>query len=122
MTLTATGKALERPMMAARDDRVATIKQCVDAIKPVKFYAWEEQYLSAIAVKRDAQMRLLVRYRGYVILSVNIGKAFPVVAGAATLLTVAAERGGALDAADAFGAIAVFQTLRVGMVILSVHR
>ena len=116
--LTRTGHALERPMLAARDARVATIQQAIDAIKAVKFYAWEEQYLDAVALRRARQVALIVAYRGYVILSVNIGKCFPVVAGAATLVTVAAANGGELDASDAFGAIAVFQTLRVGMVIL----
>ncbi|KAH8055854.1 ATPase [Aureococcus anophagefferens] len=109
---------LERPMMKARDRRVAGVKQAVECIKAVKFYAWEEQYRDAIGDRRDAQLKLATAYRAYVILSVNIGKCFPVVAGAITILTVAAQRGGTISAAKAFGALAVFQTLRVGMIML----
>ena len=116
--LTLGGKRLERPMMKARDRRVAGVKQAVECIKAVKFYAWEEQYRDAIGDRRDAQLRLATAYRAYVILSVNIGKCFPVVAGAITILTVAARRGGTISAAKAFGALAVFQTLRVGMIML----
>ena len=47
----------------------------------------------------------------------NIGKCFPVVAGAATLMVVAGS-GSDLTAGDAFGTLAVFQTLRVGMIML----
>ncbi|KAH8082928.1 ATPase [Aureococcus anophagefferens] len=110
--LTLGGKRLERPMMKARDRRVAGVKQAVECIKAVKFYAWEEQYRDAIGDRRDAQLKLATAYRAYVILSVNIGKCFPVVAGAITILTVAAQRGGTISAAKAFGALAVFQTLR----------
>ena len=47
----------------------------------------------------------------------NIGKCFPVVAGAATLMVVAGS-GSDLTAGDAFGTLAVFQTRRVGMIML----
>ena len=52
--LTLGGKRLERPMMKARDRRVAGVKQAVECIKAVKFYAWEEQYRDAIGDRRDA--------------------------------------------------------------------
>ena len=117
-SLTLRGKALERPMTRARDWRVAGIKQAIDSIKAVKFYAWEEQYRDEIGRRRDAQLELSVAYRVFVILSINMGKCFPVVAGAITIITVASQRGGTISAAKAFGALAVFQTLRVGMIML----
>ena len=47
-----------------------------------------------------------------------MGKAFPNIACAVTLMVVSSVRGGKLSAANAFGALAVFQTIRIGMIML----
>jgi len=117
-TLTQRSRKLEKVQMAARDRRTGAIGAAIASAKAVKLYAWEEQYLEQIGKRRDEQVDLVTKYRAYVALSVNIGKSFPVVAGAVTLMVVAATRGGALDAENAFSALAVLQTLRVGMIML----
>lgn len=111
-------KRIEPFLFKARDERVKAIEQAVKGIKAVKFYAWEDQFFDMVAEKRRAQLKVLLSYRLNVLLSVTMGKVFPVLAGVVTLLAVGMSNGGELEASDAFAALAVFQTIRVGMIML----
>jgi len=112
--------AAEPELFGARDEVVAAIRQAVKAMKAVKFYAWEDQFAELVASKRATQSDALVRYRLPLLVSISIGKSFPVIATVVTLVSVAARRNGNLNAEDAFAALAVFQTIRVGMIILPI--
>jgi ABC-type multidrug transport system fused ATPase/permease subunit len=102
--------------MAARDLRLVALRQVVNAIKAVKYYAWEAQYTELVERLRVEELKHLTTARVLTVTSVSVGKAFPVIATCATLVTVALVGDGTLDAADAFATLAIFQQLRLGMV------
>ncbi|KAJ8602954.1 hypothetical protein CTAYLR_001545 [Chrysophaeum taylorii] len=109
---------VEPSMFEARDETVRAISRALRGIKAVKFYAWEDQFLEMVRGLRERHIKILLRFRLFVLLSVAMGKVFPVFATVVTLVTIAMARGGRLRTGDAFAALAVFQTIRVGMVML----
>jgi len=120
---TVAAKKIEHEVFESRDKVVNTIRQAIKAAKAVKFYAWEDQYAALVKEKRAVQAGWMVKYRTQLMVSISTGKTFPVVATVATLVVTASRRGNfRLDAEDAFSAVAVFQTIRVGMIIVPLSR
>ena len=118
-------KRFEPKVFDHRDTVVAAIKQSIKAIKAVKFYAWEDQYAEVVRQRRKTQGDWMVKYRLNLMASISTGKAFPVVATVATLVSSASLRRSNryhIDAEDAFSALAVFATIRVGMIIVPLSR
>jgi len=109
---------IEVPCNAARDRRLQQLRQVVEGMKAVKYYAWEDEFAQMLQRSRLDEVGHVRRMRSYMTGGISLGKCFPVIAAMLTLVTVAATHGGNIDAADAFATVAVFQTLRVGMITL----
>jgi len=113
-------KKIEPQVTSKRDDVLASISRAIRASKALKFFAWESQFASRIHDLRNKHASKIIAYRLRIMLSVSMGKAFPIVATVCTLLTTALQHNGQVQAEDAFAVIAVFQTVRVGMIILPI--
>ena len=116
---TRSAKRHEIRVFEARDDVVASIKQSITAMKAVKFYAWEDQYAKAVGERRKFQESWWVKYRLHLVSATAGGKAFPIIATVVTLVfTASLNNNFELNAEDAFSALAVFHTIRLGMTIV----
>jgi ABC-type multidrug transport system fused ATPase/permease subunit len=111
------GKKADLTMQARGEDRIRVMKQVVHGIKAVKFYAWEESYTQLLAAARLNEVNASVRFKSLQIAGVVLGRASPIVGTAAVFIVRTAE-GATMSASEAFATLAVFQTLRIGMIFL----
>ena len=84
------------------------MRQVVDGVKAIKFYACEENYLAKVASARLTEVTAIKRYKQLQTFGVILGRAGPVFATAAVFIARTAE-GRSLSSAEAFATLAVFQ-------------
>ena len=86
-------------------------------MKAIKFYAGEENYAASVVRARIIEVAAIFKFKQLQISGVVLGRAGPIFGTVAVFVTRTAQ-GKPLSASQAFATLAVFQTLRVGMVFL----
>ncbi|KAI8811080.1 P-loop containing nucleoside triphosphate hydrolase protein [Cladochytrium replicatum] len=97
---------------SASDDRSNATNEMLQAMRIVKFYAWEPQFLSRIIKLRNIELHLL-----YIARMLSVGTRIfwvcaPIIVSFVTFLTYTKLAGGELTATTAFTALSLFALLR----------
>ena len=98
-------------------DRLRGMKQVVEGVKAIKFYAWEESFTDKVSGMRDIEVSAQRIYKQIQAVGVIIGRGGPIFA-TAIVFVIRTAQGQPLNSAEAFATLAIFQTLRVGMIFL----
>lgn len=109
---------LEKEVVRLRDQRLRLLKQVIDGHKAVKYNAWEGQFSEAMNAARNAECEALRRYRIAYVSTISAGKGFPPICAMLTIIVTAALNGWKITAADAFATVAIFQTIRIGVILI----
>jgi ABC-type bacteriocin/lantibiotic exporter with double-glycine peptidase domain len=109
---------LEKNVVQLRDQRLRLLKRVIDGNKAVKYTAWEEQYIEVMNAARNAECEALRRYRIAYVSTISAGKGFPPICAMLTIIVTAALNDWSISAADAFATVAVFQTIRIGVILI----
>ena len=72
-------------------DRVRAMKQVVDGIKAIKFYAWEESYLELVADYRKAETDKIRSFNRLQVVGVLLGRAAPILSTATVFVSRTAQ-------------------------------
>eukprot|EP00755_Sulcionema_specki_P009232 Sspe_Gene.43153::Locus_20998_Transcript_1_1_Confidence_1.000_Length_4608::g.43153::m.43153 len=110
-------KHAEENALAAADKRVGGMTRVIEGIRAIKLSAWEDDFLKVITSARREECVYLRRYRLLHIVNVQLGRASPVLAYCGSFLFLGL-RGDAMNAADIFAALIVFQAFRVAMILI----
>eukprot|EP00053_Salpingoeca_punica_P017179 m.164540 g.164540 ORF g.164540 m.164540 type:complete len:1433 (-) comp17138_c0_seq2:376-4674(-) len=109
--------SLREKNIAATDLRVQVMQEILTSIKLVKFYAWEEAFMSVVASLRRRELKLMKK--GALIKTINLMIVFvipPIIA--LTLFSVYVNQEGSLISDIAFTTLSLFNTLRFPLVVL----
>lgn len=108
---------LEKKNLDAADKRVGLVSEIVNSIKAVKFFAWEEAYLSKIDRLRAEECKGIRTFRLVQNASVITGRISPVVSAMVSIVSFGLL-GNELQAGDVFATIAIFQSMRMAVITL----
>jgi ABC-type multidrug transport system fused ATPase/permease subunit len=110
-------KRVEHLEMEAADKRLGIIRQVINDIKPIKLCSWEESFMETIVEARTEECKHMVKFRILYQGVTQVARAMPFIAACPTFVYMAATSQ-QLVAADIFAALAVFMSLRFGLIML----
>ena len=108
---------IEATILKASDKRIGILTEIVASIKAVKFFAWERPYMDKLSAARTDEVTRIQRFRLWQVTSIAIGRAAPAISACAAIVTYALL-GNPLRAGDIFATLAVFQGLRLALIVL----
>ena len=109
---------LEKDVVKLRDRRLSSLKRVIYGHQSVKYHAWEEQFVDLLDERRSEECAALKSYRFAYVSTISAGKGFPPVCAMVTVISVAWFNDWKISAADAFATVAVFQTMRIGVILV----
>ncbi|KAI9209496.1 uncharacterized protein BJ171DRAFT_454466 [Polychytrium aggregatum] len=98
-------------LMEATDQRNASTVETLQAIRIIKFFAWEPQFLKKIGKARDKELACLIKSTVLNGFSVILWNLVPILVAIATFFTFTVFSGRELDAKTAFTCLALFGLL-----------
>lgn len=111
----------EHENLERADRRLNLLQQMINGMRAVKFCAWEEKYLNAVAAARRAECVPLRRLRVLAQSNVQMGRANPMIGSLLAfvyLALVARDNPDSFRPADIFAALNVFLSLRICLIAL----
>eukprot|EP00930_Biecheleria_cincta_P037305 TRINITY_DN25591_c0_g1_i2.p1 TRINITY_DN25591_c0_g1~~TRINITY_DN25591_c0_g1_i2.p1 ORF type:complete len:1288 (-),score=217.38 TRINITY_DN25591_c0_g1_i2:195-4058(-) len=111
-------KIAEQANLSASDERLKLLKQAVDMMRGVKYFAWEPKCLEEISRCRTLECFKIRRFRNLQMLSINLGRMSPVVSCLVTFLIYSVLLERPMAAGDVFAALLIFQSLRTSLIII----
>eukprot|EP01065_Artemidia_motanka_P009171 TRINITY_DN14686_c0_g1_i1.p1 TRINITY_DN14686_c0_g1~~TRINITY_DN14686_c0_g1_i1.p1 ORF type:complete len:1358 (+),score=454.93 TRINITY_DN14686_c0_g1_i1:61-4134(+) len=110
-------KRMELARLKHTDKRLGITTRTIDAIKAVKFCAWEGRFKDDILDARERECAQLRRVRMLMFLNVQLGRVLPYICTATTISALAAL-GHDLEAGQVFATLTVFQSLRLALTFI----
>ncbi|CAG8502741.1 9329_t:CDS:10 [Gigaspora rosea] len=105
-------QTIHKSLMAATDKRMGVINELLQAIRVIKFFAWEDQFRAKIMSARDNELKEVKRRLMQWVYMVCLWTSLPLVIMVAVFITYTKLFGNELTAAVAFTALALFNNLR----------
>ncbi|XP_053202213.1 multidrug resistance-associated protein 1-like [Panonychus citri] len=105
-------RKLQVSVMDHRDERVKAIKEILNGIRIIKFYAWEKsflRYITSLREKEEGQLRKL-SYLEYI--SAFIWHCSPTIVSVTTFASYVLLQGGTLTAEKAFVSLSLFHIMK----------
>lgn len=109
------GGSVEKKNLEAADGRMGIMTEMVVGMKAVKFFSWESSYLSKLFAARNVECASIRQRRMLQVTSVTLGRASPVFASVASVLTYNLS-GHELTAGAIFATISIYQSLRLPLI------
>jgi len=109
-------KQAEQDNLSASDARMRLLKQTMDMIRGVKYFAWEARCLEQITVARTDECQKIRRFRAFQMLAINVGRMSPVLSCLITFTIYAVVLKQPMRAEDIFAALIIFQSMRVSLI------
>ena len=100
------------------DARVNFVRDIINALKIIKFYAWEDAYLKLIAEKRKREITQVKKMQSYQAVVIAYSVMVPTVASLITFLCLYQIKHGNQSAAAIFSSLALFKVLSAQMFII----
>eukprot|EP01065_Artemidia_motanka_P051532 TRINITY_DN9115_c2_g1_i2.p1 TRINITY_DN9115_c2_g1~~TRINITY_DN9115_c2_g1_i2.p1 ORF type:complete len:1113 (+),score=225.64 TRINITY_DN9115_c2_g1_i2:815-4153(+) len=110
-------KQFEKRRLQHTDRRLGITTRAIDAIKAVKFCAWEDRFLRDIRAARDDECDELQQFRTIQFTNVSIGRINPILCAAATYLVMAGI-GEELEPGRVYAILTVFQAMRLALIMI----
>mmetsp|Transcript_70958 Transcript_70958/g.205692 ORF Transcript_70958/g.205692 Transcript_70958/m.205692 type:complete len:1274 (+) Transcript_70958:83-3904(+) len=104
-------KVAEGQMSTIATERLGVLTNIVSAIKAIKYFAWEPEFLEVLREKRSVECVKLQKRARFTVMAIAIGKVTPVTGSLATFVAYALL-GNPIKASTIFAANSVFMTLR----------
>lgn len=111
-------KKAEQANLSASDGRLKLLKQALEIMRGVKYFAWEPKCLEEISHCRTLECFKIRKFRNLQMLSLNLGRMSPVLSCLVTFLIYNLLLGRPMAAGDVFGALLIFQSLRTSLIII----
>ncbi|OZJ03176.1 hypothetical protein BZG36_04070 [Bifiguratus adelaidae] len=105
-------RKLQKLLMEARDERVSQTNEIFQAIRMIKFFAWERTFAKKVMKARDAELRRVIHTYIVHVLFFLLFQAAPLLVTLLSFLCYTKAQGGELTAPIAFTAILLFERLR----------
>lgn len=99
--------------------RLGVLDEILDGIRAVKLFSWEPHYCDEISEAREQECGHVKNYRLKLVSSIVLGRVSPVLSGAVTIIVYAAL-GNELTSRDVFTSVAVFQAMRIALIMLPI--
>jgi ABC-type multidrug transport system fused ATPase/permease subunit len=111
---------IQKGVLAARDKRMGIVNELIGAIKFIKFFAWEEQWIDRALNAREKEMKWMAKARTNSVLFTMLWTLAP---GLVSLVSFAVfvANGHKLDVATAFTAIVLFGMIRQPLNIIPMY-
>ncbi|KAL6945160.1 hypothetical protein ACO0QE_002606 [Hanseniaspora vineae] len=100
------------------DARVNFVRDIINALKIIKFYAWEDAYLKLIAEKRKREINQVRKMQSYQAVVIAYSVMVPTIASLITFLCLYQIKHGNKSAAAVFSSLALFKVLSGQMFII----
>eukprot|EP01065_Artemidia_motanka_P050861 TRINITY_DN879_c0_g1_i1.p1 TRINITY_DN879_c0_g1~~TRINITY_DN879_c0_g1_i1.p1 ORF type:complete len:1483 (+),score=468.48 TRINITY_DN879_c0_g1_i1:48-4451(+) len=115
-TLVATHtKVREQRSIMFSDRRLAVMKRILEGVKAIKFSVWEDDFARVVKQARRSEVLERQRFLNLQGVTVNLGRAAPLLATVITFV-VRGAMGGDVKASSAFATLSVFEGLRIAMI------
>jgi ABC-type multidrug transport system fused ATPase/permease subunit len=98
------------------DKRVNLTKELIEGIRVIKYFTWEKPFLGRISTLRESELVLVFQKSKIIVLVMVI--AFGIPSFAATVTYAIFGSMNVMNAGDIFGSLALFQQLRIPLVLL----
>ncbi|KAJ3416925.1 hypothetical protein HDV05_007983 [Chytridiales sp. JEL 0842] len=105
-------------LMAATDKRTNTVNEVLQGIRIIKFFAWENQFLTKIQNARRQELRAIIQYYLQGAVGTFIWLMSPLLVSLFTFIALTQFAGRELNAQLAFTCISLFNTLRIPLLAL----
>ncbi|CAG8497624.1 4034_t:CDS:10 [Ambispora leptoticha] len=105
-------ETIHKRLMDATDKRMGVINELLQAIRIIKFFAWEGQFRAKVVKARDNELKEIKGRLVQQIYMENIWMALPLAIMVSVFLTYTRILGNDLSAAIAFTSLALFNNLR----------
>ncbi|KAF0506686.1 P-loop containing nucleoside triphosphate hydrolase protein [Gigaspora margarita] len=105
-------QTIHKSLMAATDKRMGVINELLQAIRVIKFFAWEDQFRAKIMSARDNEIKEIKRRLMQWVYMICLWTSLPLIIMVAVFITYTKLFGNELTAAVAFTALALFNNLR----------
>jgi len=115
--LSEVAKQHEKTRLGYTDRRLGIVTRAIEAIKAVKFCAWEERFLNDIREARDEEISTLRRFRSMQFTNVSLGRINPILCAAATYI-ILAGLGRELEPGMVYAVLTVFQAMRLALIVV----
>ena len=111
-TLTKRGIKISRGTLGARDARMAVLNELISEVKFIKFFAWEDRWITRALKARGKELNWLIRERLNSIVFYLLWMLSPVCVSIVSF-TVFVVTGGKLTVSVAFTAIQLFNMIKM---------
>jgi ABC-type multidrug transport system fused ATPase/permease subunit len=108
---------IQKGVLAARDKRMSVLNELIGAVKFIKFFAWEDRWISRVMDARKYELDWVVRMRINGVLFSGIWVFAPILVSVTSFLTFVYQ-GNELTVSIAFTAISLFSMVRSPLNIL----
>ncbi|KIY50596.1 hypothetical protein FISHEDRAFT_39032 [Fistulina hepatica ATCC 64428] len=102
---------IQKGVSAARDKRMGVLSELIGAIKFIKFFAWEGQWMKRALDAREYEMKWMIKARVNSVMFYMLWTTSPILVSVIAFFTFVAS-GHKLDVATAFTAITLFNMIR----------
>lgn len=110
-------KRAEKQNLEAADFRVMLLKQAIEMIKGLKYFAWEAKCMRQLVEARRKQCFKVKKAQATLQMSLNVGRLSPFMACVATFVFYGWILGNPMEAGDIFAALLVFMSMRLSLII-----
>ncbi|KAJ7054740.1 hypothetical protein C8F01DRAFT_1374331 [Mycena amicta] len=110
-SFTRRNERVQKAMLKARDARMGVLTELIGAIKPVKFFAWEQRWIDRVFAARSVELGWLVQARINGIGFLGLWTITPILMSVVSFCTFV-MLGNELTTAKAFTAVALFKMIR----------
>jgi len=110
-------KRAEKQNLEAADFRVMLLKQAIEMIKGLKYFAWEAKCMKQLVEARRKQCFKVKKAQATLQMSLNLGRLSPFIACLATFVFYGWILGNPMEAGDIFAALLVFMSMRLSLII-----
>ncbi|KAL5521010.1 hypothetical protein ACEPAG_8932 [Sanghuangporus baumii] len=102
---------IQKGVLTARDKRMGVVNELLGALKFIKFFAWEDRWISRTEESRAEELKWLVKSRFNSVMFQAVWSTAPILVSVISFLTYV-SRGHELTVGTAFTAIALFSMIR----------
>ncbi|KJA19718.1 hypothetical protein HYPSUDRAFT_1094370 [Hypholoma sublateritium FD-334 SS-4] len=108
---------IQKGTLAARDKRMGTLSELISAIKIIKFFAWEDRWISRVLDDRATEMKWMVKARINMVIFMFLWACAPIFVSIAAFFAYVMS-GHQLTISTAFTALSLFSMVRAPLNVI----
>ncbi|TBU25699.1 multidrug resistance-associated ABC transporter [Dichomitus squalens] len=108
---------IQKGVSTARDKRMGVLNELISAVKFIKFFAWEDQWIKRVMEAREGEMQWMIKSRVNAVCFSLLWTTAPILVSVTSFFVYVAQ-GNELTIGTAFTAIALFQMVRAPLNVI----